>query len=120
VTDDPAFAARPLPQDGLPTGRPRQRSGGRVGIGRVDSRFARLEVRTFPSEDDAFAAVVDESLRDTAPTTPAQLEARLAPTFPDVAVHERAAVAVVDVANEPTVWYVFRDGRLRQDGGAGG
>jgi PAS domain-containing protein len=63
-----------------------------------------LKLVTIPSSDHAFKAHVEGLARDAA-QGPAGLERRLRRIFPRVVVRER------ELSSEPTVWYVYRDGR---------
>jgi hypothetical protein len=65
----------------------------------------RTQQRRFlnPRSDARFARIVELLIEGA--DGPEDLEARLRRSYPDALVRER------DLADEPSVWYVYRDGR---------
>lgn len=74
----------------------------------------RVDVRCFPSSDQAFALFVQQMLEElrvgTEGSTLDAVESRLRRDYPSAAVHARDPFAQVGTDAE-TTWYVFRDGR---------
>lgn len=69
----------------------------------------RPRVTTFPSSDGAFRRAVERVRVDAPDHAKDELARRLRPMFPRVAVFER------ELAGEPPLLYVFRDGRFETE-----
>jgi hypothetical protein len=67
-------------------------------------------IRTIPSSDAAFVALVDRITAEGTFRTPGELGRRLRKLFPRVLVRDRA------LSGEGDVWYVYRDGAWRPNG----
>lgn len=64
-------------------------------------------IRTIPSSDTAFAALVERVVAEGHFRSPRELGSRLRRLFPRVLVRERA------LSGEAAIWYVYRDGAWR-------
>lgn len=67
------------------------------------------EIHTFPSDDIAFRATVEEMAQRYPPATPDELAMRLRRAFPGVIVRDRTQFAALS-NDHRAVWYAFRDG----------
>lgn len=76
-------------------------------VGHVREEAPRAGIRTIPSSDAAFRALVDRIMAEGTFQTPTDLGRRLQRLFPRALVRDRA------LAGEPPVWYVYRDGAWR-------
>ncbi|HEY3523921.1 MAG TPA: PAS domain-containing protein [Candidatus Limnocylindrales bacterium] len=68
-----------------------------------------VTIRTIPSNDGAFVALVDRITGDESFASPEALTRRLRRLFPRALVRDRA------LSGEGPVWYVYRDGSWRPD-----
>ena len=80
------------------------RHGGYIGAGHPQSGSARPRLLCFPSTDQAFARVVDETAGSIPVLTPAALVDGLLPLYPRVFLQRRDLSGVL-----ATIWYVYRE-----------
>jgi hypothetical protein len=75
-----------------------------------------VEVRCFPSADEAFADVIRSTLaaRDLEGLTMLEFEGELRVLFPRLRVSARDELAEFGAGFDRRIWYVFRDGRAHQ------
>lgn len=77
----------------------------------------KLELRCYPKDDRAFLDDAQRAVAECREHTPrvdrllAAVQQELAARYPSVTIHPRLGMAAVD-ADEPIVWYVYRDGSL--------
>jgi PAS domain S-box-containing protein len=71
-----------------------------VAVGR------QVTILSFPSDDETLRRLVEDLLNDPAIVSPAGLETRLRPVYPQVTVRERGLAG-----ERAETWYVYRDGR---------
>jgi hypothetical protein len=79
------------------------------------------ELRVFPPHDQQFRGEVERAVGelsllkadDETPMDPGALVKLVRPHYPNVSIHTRTDLG--SVGNSRTVWYVFRDRRVRSD-----
>jgi hypothetical protein len=78
-----------------------------------------MRVATFPSDDEEFGELVQETFESLETRSPAALEEAIGRIYPLVSVQPRHPLAEFSEAHRDETWYVFRDGLVVSDAEAG-